>query len=282
MTLTPIYRDVFLSLEAYRQGSPLWPAFEAIAYRPNRAYFDGLTETYGTDLFGPGGLPGAVQQSAVALHGALLPAPSYRMEERAEAILEAIRPHLPGRLPDLCLGTLFFIAPAATLSIRGRPAIALGLERFSPMPPSTGEKFWYHPDEVVEMLPHEAAHAVRMEALGLPPTPQRLCLLDMVLLEGTALLFTDLLLGRETLGTFMNRDQLAWHKAHDTDVVNAAARDFGATGMAVFRRYFGADAPVSGYYTGLSLCRRYLERYGDGAMQELLLLPSTEVLRRLS
>jgi|GEM_PF-1737147 len=281
VSLTPVYRDVLLSLEAYRQGSPLWPAFATIAYQPHQAFFDGLTETYGPSLFGPEGLPGAVQQSALMLHEALRPAPTYRMEERAAAILEATRPYLPGPMPDLYVGTLFFTAPAATLSVRGRPAIALGLERFSPQPPSTGEKYWYHPDEVVEMLPHEAAHAVRMEALGLPPTPQGLSLLDMLLLEGTALLFTDLLLGRETIATFINPERLAWHKANDDWVLAAVDREFPATGMGVFRRYFAADAPVSGYYAGLSLCRRYLERYGAGAMPELLLLPSAEVLRRL-
>ncbi|MFZ5825641.1 MAG: DUF2268 domain-containing putative Zn-dependent protease [Bacillota bacterium] len=282
MSIIPVYRDVLLSLEAARQGSPLWAAFHNIAYRPNQPYFDGLTETYGADLFGPGGLSAVVEQSGPMLHQALRPAPSYQMEERATAILDAVRPHLPGRVPPLYLGTLFFLAPAATLSIAGRPALALGLERFSLQAPTQGEKYLYHPDEVVEMLPHEAAHAVRMEALGLDPTPQRLSLLDMVMLEGTALLFTDLLLGKETLATFMPADRLAWHKANDEAAVATVAREFPATGMGVFTRFFGAGSPVSGYYAGYSLCRRYLDRYGPGAMRELLVLPSAEILRRLA
>lgn len=282
MTLIPVYRDVLLSLEAAVQGSPLWPAFHNIAYQPNQAFFDGLTETYGPDLFGPHGLPGAVEAIAPALHQALRPAPSYRMEERATSILEGLRPYLPGRLPDLYLGSLFFMAPAATLSIRGRPALALGLERFTPNPPAAGEKFWYHPDEVAEMLPHEAAHAVRMEALSLPPSPQRLSLLEMVLLEGTALLFTDLLLGKETLATFMPAEQLNWHSANDQLVLSAIWPDLGRGGMEVFTRYFAAGSQISGYYAGYSLCRKYLERYGAGSMAELLCLPSYEVLRRLA
>jgi hypothetical protein len=281
MQIIPAYRDVWLSLEAARSGAPLWPAFEQIAYRPNRPLFDGLIETYGAELFGPHGLPGALASAAPALHEALRPAPSYRMEERASAIMEALRPHLPGRMPELYLGTLFFIAPAATLSVGGRPAIALGLERFTPHPPSGGEKYWYHPDEVVEMLPHEAAHAVRMEALGLAPTPRRLSLLDMALLEGTALLFTDLLLGKETLATFLPAAQLADHKRRDAEVLQAIAPHFGEGGMGVFLHYFGGRAPVSGYYAGYSLCRKYIERYGAESMRELLLLPSQEVLRRL-
>lgn len=280
MSAVPVYRDVLLALEAAGNGSPLWPAFHNIAYRPNRAYFDGLAETYGPALLGPEGLPGAVSRLAPALHTALRPAPAYRMEQRARQIMDGLRPLLPGRPPRLYLATLFFAAPAATIAVEGRPAIALGLERFSPAPPP-GPKYWYHPDEVVEMLPHEAAHAVRMEALGLPPTPRLLSLLDMVMLEGTALTFTDLLLGRETLATFMDPGRLHWHRANDALAVAAAAREFGAGGIEVFARYFAQDAPISGYWVGYSLCRRYLERYGPGSVGELLLLPSAEILRRL-
>lgn len=282
MSTLPVYRDVLLSLEAAQQGSPLWPAFHNIAYRPNRPFFDGLTETYGPDLFGPAGLQGAVSALAPALHQALRPSPSYRMEERTDRILRTIQPLLPGRLPPVYLATLFFMAPAATLSVNGRPAIALGLERFSPSPPPGEPKFWYHPDEVEEMLPHEAAHAVRMEALGLPPTPRQLSLLDMVMLEGTALLFTDLLLGRESLATFMPADRLAWHRANDGAVTAAAMRDLHKTGMPVFSRYFSMHAPISGYWVGYSLCRRYIERFGPGAMGELLRQPSAEILRRIA
>ncbi|MFZ5817114.1 MAG: DUF2268 domain-containing putative Zn-dependent protease [Bacillota bacterium] len=281
MNLIPVYRDVLISLEAARQGSPLWAAFHNIAYRPHRPYYDGLIETYGPDLFGPRGLEGAIATLAPHLHRALTPAPAYRMEERAAAILEATRPHLPGRMPDLYLAPLFFLAPAATIAVGGRPAIVLGLDRFSPVPPD-GPKYWYHPDEAVEMLPHEAAHAVRMEALDLPPTPRRLSLLEMVMLEGTALLFTDLLTGRETLATFMDPARLAWHKANDPWVVSAVAREFPAVGMEVFARYFSTESPISGYYAGYSLCRRYLEQHGQGAMRELLTLPSHEILRRLA
>jgi len=277
-----VYRSVLISLEAARRGSPLWPAFRSTAYEPHRPFFDGLAETYGQDLFGAGRLPGLVAAQAPALYAALLPAPLYSMEARAGAILEAIRPLLPGPPPDLYLGTLFFMAPAATLSVGGRPAIALGMERFSPSPPPAPQKFWYHPDEAALILPHEAAHAARMQALGLPPTPRRLSLLDMVMLEGTALLFTDLLLGKESLATFMPAGRLAWHKANDGQVVAAAALEFADEGMGVFTRYFAPEAPVSGYYVGYSLCRRFIDRYGPGAMRELLTLPSAEILRRIA
>ena len=280
MHITSVYRDVLLSLEAAALGSPLWPAFYHMAYLPHRAYFDGLAETYGPVLLGQGGLPGIVAGQAPALRLALRPAPGYRMEERVRAIMAKLQPLLPGPLPRVYLATLFFVAPAATVSVGGRPAIALGLERFSPAPPP-GPKYWYHPDDVEEMLPHEAAHVARMEALGLPAPPRALSLLDMVMLEGTALLFTDLLLGRETLATFMDPARLAWHRAHDGEAVAAAAREFDARGMAVFTRYFAVDAPVSGYWVGYSLCRRYLDRYGTAALRALLCMPSAEILRRL-
>lgn len=280
MRITPVYRDVLLSLEAAGLGSPLWPAFYHMAYLPHRAYFDGLADTYGPLLMGHGGLPGIVTRLAPALRRALQSAPGYRMEERVRSLMERLQPLLPGRVPHVWLATLFFAAPAATVAVGGRPEIALGMERFSPAPPP-GSRYWYPPEAAEEMLPHEAAHAVRMEALGLPPSPQHLTLLDMVMLEGTALLFTDLLVGRETLATFMDPGRLAWHRAHDAEAVAAAAREFHSGGLVVFARYFAADAPVSGYWVGYSLCRRYLERYGAGAVREMLCLPSEEILRRL-
>ncbi len=280
MRITPVYRDLLLSLRAAELGSPLWPAFCHMAYLPHRTYFDGLVETYGTLITGQGGLPGLVTRLAPALSRALRPAPAYRMEERVRAILARIEPLLPGPLPRVYLATLFFAAPAATVAVEGRPAVALGLERFSPSPPP-GPRYGYPPEGVEEMLPHEAAHVARMEALGLPPSPRYLSLLDMVMLEGTALHFTDLLLGRETLATFMSPERLAWHRAHDAEAIAAAAREFPAAGLAVFVRYFAADAPISGYWVGYSLCRRYLERHGAGAIREMLCLPSAEILRRL-
>lgn len=273
MSTIPVYRDLLGALQA---GQPLEPVLQA-----HWAFFAALDETYGPDQFGPGGAAGALERLAPALGQALAPSPSYRMETRAGAMLREVTPVLPGMAPDLYLGTLLFIAPAATLCVRGAPAIALGMERFHPAPPSGPPKYWYHPDEVVEMIPHEAAHAARMQALDLLPTPRRLSLLDMVMLEGTALTFTDLLLGKETLATFMPPDQLAHHRAHDSAMRAAAALDFGRTGMDIFTRYFGAGAPVSGYYVGYSLCREYLDRFGDPAIRELISLPSIEILHRL-
>lgn len=278
MALIPLYRDLLCALQ---YGPPFWPAFAAMACRPHQAYFDGLMETYGADMFGPAGLPGAVEQLAPTLRLALAPAPLYGLEQSAAAQMDAVAPLLPGRPPDIYLGTLFFTAPAATLAVGERPAIALGLERFHPAPPPAEPKVWYHPREIEEIIPHEAAHCARMQALGLPPSPQRLSLLDMVMLEGTALAFTDLLLGRESLATFMPADRLAWHMANDARVRAQAATDFQRCGMAPFRQYFSSTSPVSGYYVGLSLCREYLKRYGAGAMAELLMLPSQEILRRL-
>ena len=139
MHITPVYRDVLLSLEAAELGSPLWPAFYHMAYLPHRADFDGLADTYGPLLLDRGGLPGILAGQAPALRQALRPAPGYRMEERVRSIMTR-GPRLPGPLPRVFLATLFFAAPAATIAVEGRPAIALGLERFSPAPPA-GPKF---------------------------------------------------------------------------------------------------------------------------------------------
>lgn len=282
MAIIPVYVDVLRALAGTPPGTPVWPRFEAHAYIPHRAFFEGLLETYGSDMYGERGLPGAVEMAAPMLQQALAPAAAYHMEERCHRLLETAAPLLPGITPNLYLGTLLSMAPAATLSVLHRPAMALGLERFHPNPPPSDEKLLYHPDEVAEMIPHEAAHAARMQVLGLPPTPRRLSLLDMVMLEGTALTFTDLLLGRQTLATFMPPPQMAWHQAHEPEARAAAAADFAATGMDPFLKYFSHHSPVSGYYVGYSYCRDYLRKYGAGSISELMALPSAEILQRLS
>lgn len=281
MATIPLYRDVLCTLTATAPGTPVWPLFEAQVYRPHQAYFDGLQATYGETLFGPGGLRGAVETCAPALRERLPYAAWSGLETEAPRLLAQVTPLLPGDPPDLYLGTLFFTAPAGTISVSDRPAIALGLERFHPTPPRGWPKVWYHPSEVAEMIPHEAAHAARMQVLNLPPTPRRLSLLDMVMLEGTALTFTDLLLGKQTLATFMPPDHLAWHEAHRPAVLAAAAADFDQVGMDVFTRYFSPHSPISGYYVGYCLCRDYLQRHGPDSIRELIGLDSRSILARL-
>jgi hypothetical protein len=280
VAVIPLYRDILRTLSELPYGYPVWPRFEATVYYPHRAFFEGLVNTYGSDVFGPGGLPGAIERMAPALRESLRHAPGYGMEAEAQRWLDTVSPLLRWSPPNLYLGTLLFTAPAATLSVLGRPAMALGLERFHPSPPAAdqGDKYWYHPVEVAEMIPHEAAHVARMQALDLPPTPRRLSLLDMVMLEGTALTFTDLLLGKQTLATFLPPAQLAWHCANDAQVRAATAPDFAREGMDVFRQYFSADSPISGYYVGYSLCSEWLRRHGPDQIGTLIALPSAAIL----
>jgi uncharacterized protein YjaZ len=120
-----------------------------------------------------------------------------------------------------------------------------------------------------------------MQVLKLPPTPRRLTLLDMAMLEGTALTFTDLLLGRQTLATFLPADRLAWHRANDAYIRQAVLPDLAKSGMETFLRYFGADSPISGYYVGYSYCCDWLNRHGFDRVRDLVALPSHEILRTL-
>jgi hypothetical protein len=269
------------ALEAAPQGRLAWPWFEERVWYPHRAFFEGLEQTYGSDTFGPQGLQGALEAAAPALREALRPAATYGLEEYAARLMDWVGPKLPGTAPNVYLGTLLFIAPAATLQVLGRPAVALGLERFHPAPGPHSPKYWYHPSEVVEMLPHEAAHVARMQVLGLPPSPRELSLLDMLMLEGTALAFTDLLLGRQTLATFLDADRLAWHRAHDAYIRRAVEPDHSRTGMAMFEQYFAADSPISGYYLGYSYCCDWLNRHGPDRVRDLVSLPSERILMEL-
>jgi hypothetical protein len=285
-----VWRDLLRAGEAagWAPGRPLPPAFLPwflhTCYEPHKEYFDGLEETYGREFWGSQGLTGhLLAHGQRLLEATARIAASHDLAADVAALLARSTPLLPGPPPRVYVAPLFFLAPAATVSVGGRPAMAIAPERFAPHPlPPEPVKFTYAPAELVEMVPHEACHVARMEALGLPPTPRALSLLEMVMLEGTALVFADQITGRTTLRTFLPQERMAWHEAHDDAVIAHAVREFDQAGMPVFLRYFAADSPVSGYYVGYSLCRKYLDTFGPGTLPELVTMPSLAILRRLA
>lgn len=268
MHVIPVYRDLL---------SGGWP----YALQSQAPYFSGLEETYGREWFGPAGVPGLAAVTGDALLTRIADAAALtEWEDWAARCLQRAMEELPGPPPPLYLACLFDFAPGATLSVHGRPSIALGLERFRHDPPTPPPRHHYHPSELVEIVPHEAAHAARMQGLGLPPTPRLLPLKEMLMLEGTALLLTDQLLGRQSLRTFMPADMIASHQAWDPYLRQHVVPCLESGGMDAFHRFFSAASPVSGYYLGWSLCSDYLQRSGR-TLAELILTPADEVLRTL-
>jgi hypothetical protein len=274
LAVIPLYRDLLqLSTAAPQQFGPL-------ACRTFPTFFGGLWETYGPELFGPS-LPQALQALRPSLTGALQGAATLGLEQSAEVLLEQAGARLPGPAPECYLGTLLFTGPAATVGIGGAPAIVVGMERFTAQPPAGQPKQYYYPAELAEMIPHEAAHVARMGALDLPLSPKFLSLLEMCMLEGTALHFADSLVGRPTLATFMPAERIAWHEANREAVRQWVAGRWREGGLGAFQDYFGSDANLSGYWIGYDLCRRYLDRYGRDSLGELITMPSSLVLTRL-
>lgn len=280
MAVIRLDRD-FVKLDPLRP----WTSFAKHCEAPHRAYFAGLRATYGDDFYGQGGLRGAINRLGPPMVRQLRALDRDGAAGTVEDLLNRCRPLLPeAAAVDCYLGVLFYLAPAATLAVDSRPAIAVGLERFTPggAPSSPWGKYWYTLPELEEMIPHELCHAARMLALGLPPTPRELTLLDMILLEGTALTFTDRLVGRETLRTFMPPAVFERHRQQEPACISRALAEGDQVGLEPFSRYFGADSPISGYYVGYALCRDYLQRYGAASLPELVKLPSREILRRLA
>lgn len=259
------------------------PQFMQRVYQPHRDYFDGLEATYGPEIWGDdGALSHLVGHAQPLLESTLRGATTTHLDRMAAELLESSSRLLPGPTPTLYTAPLNFLAPAATVAVGGKPVVVVAPERFAPEPlPPQPAKFLYGPSELVEMVPHETCHVARMQALGLPPSPRELSLLDMVLLEGTALVFTDQIAGRTTLRTFLPPERMQWHEANEELVLATAAQDFGVIGMPAFIRYFAADSAISGYYVGYSLCRTYLDIYGPGSLPDLIVMPSELVLERL-
>jgi hypothetical protein len=274
VAVIPLYRDLLRLHEA----SP--HQFGALACQAYPTFFRGLWETYGPDLFGPS-LPRSLQAIGPALAGALAQATGLGLEAKAEELLTQSAALLPGPSPDCYLGTLLFTGPAATVGIGGVPTVVVGMERFTAQPPAGGPKQFYHPAELAEMIPHEAAHVARGRTLGLPMSPRGLSLLEMCMFEGTALHFADSLVGRQTLATFMPADRIAWHEANRAPIRQWVQGQWREGGFPTFQRYFGSEASLSGYWIGYDLCRRYLEAFGPGSLSGLITLPSSAVLARL-
>jgi hypothetical protein len=274
VAVIPLYRDLL------RLSGSAPDRFGSLACQTFPIFFGGLWETYGADLFGPS-LPQSLQTLRPNLTAALQGATTLGLEQAAAALLAQAGSRLPGLAPDCYLATLLFTGPAATVGIGGAPAIVIGMERFTAGPPAGGPKLYYHPAELAEMIPHEAAHVARMGALDLPLSPKYLSLLEMCMLEGTALHFADSLVGRPTLATFMPADRIAWHEANRESVRNWMTGRWREGGLSAFQSYFGQGANLSGYWVGYDLCRRYLERYGRDSLRELITLPSATVLTRL-
>lgn len=274
MAVIPLYRELI----RLHQAAP--HQFGALACQRYPTYFGGLWETYGPELFGPS-LPGSLQAIGPVLTGALQGATLLGLEERAEALLSQSAALLPGPSPDCYLGTLLFTGPAATVGLGGAPVIVVGMERFTAQPPVGGPKQFYHAAELAEMIPHEAAHVARGQALQLAMSPRNLSLLEMCMLEGTALHFADSLVGRQTLATFMPAERIAWHEANREPIRQWVRGQWRESGFPTFRRYFGSEADLSGYWIGYDLCRRYLEACGPDSLGSLITMPSAAVLARL-
>lgn len=172
---------------------------------------------------------------------------------------------------DVYLGFGFHVAPASSLIVGGRPAIALHVE---------------HPRCRAESTPtlvaHEFAHCARAATLALPLSPAELPLGEMLAYEGTAALFADAVLGADTLGQMMPPGEREWHEAHADAVIAAARAEWDRRGRATAMRWFGVGARPSGYWVGERLCRGRLDARagrmaGPGNLRALLSLPAREL-----
>lgn len=285
MRVHAVYRDL-LAVPPGLPPAAFWSAFLRRCYKKHKAVFDGIVDAYGPELLGPNPLlnlttyTGPICRAAI---GRLVTAEPGAAEARCSQLLTECWPEAWGALPDCYLGTLFGLAPAAALHIGGRPGMLIGLERFlpgdTPDPTATPEaaaRRTYHLSDLAEMIPHEACHVARARLLGQHLAPTHLPLLDLIMLEGTALWFTDARLGRQTLLTFLPQQEWERHQANEAELLAALRPHLGESGSAVFRRHFADGAAINGYYAGWAVCRRYLERQASDPVA-LTGLPSTAI-----
>lgn len=284
MRVHAVYQDLLAVPPGLPPGA-FWSAFLRRCYRKHRPLFDGLVAAYG-ELLGPAALQLLATQAGPpcrAAIGRLVSAQPGAADAACSELLTECWPAAWGEPPDLYIGTLFGLAPAAALMVGGRPSVAVGLERFVPdgvpdpaATPDAAASRTYHLADLAEIIPHESCHVARSRLLQQPLAPTRLPLLDLILMEGTALWYSDSRLGRQTILTFLPQADWERHQAQEEQMLQAVTPDLQRSGAAIFRRHFAAPALVNGYYLGWSVCRRYLERQG-GDPVSLTATPSAEI-----
>lgn len=284
MSVLPVYRDL-LAIPPGLTRDAFADAFNRRCWQRHRPLWEGMQETFGPALLGPGGVQQLVRHVGPAVRtaiGNLAAAHAGAPEQHCADLLAQTWPSEWGAAPDCYVATLFGLGPAATLSVQGQPALAIGLERFVPdgtpegVDPELGPARAYRLADLAEMIPHEGCHVARFRMLGLAPIPHRLPLLELIALEGTALWFSDERLGRQTLRSFMPTGEWERHQRAEVELLQSVVPRLGESGPQVYLGHFSALAPVSGYYLGWAICRRFLERQG-GSAAAMASLPAAEL-----
>lgn len=183
--------------------------------------------------------------------------------------VEHVRPAPPWLPPggfDVYVGFGFGVAPASSLLVEGRPAIALHFEHSQ-----------CRRELLQTMVAHEFGHCARAAALDLSLSPAELTLAEMVAYEGTATCFADAVLGEDTLAPMMTESDRRWHEQHEQAVRDAFARERDASGMATALRWFAAGGRPSGYWLGARMCAAWLAKEGK-SLARLLAAPAGQLL----
>lgn len=244
--------------ELHRQVlRPLWPSVEPAQLFERTWRAACLKLASGAWPVSPRAGQGALEAAIASAHERCLAALGA-----TDAGAAATPPWLSDSGFDVYVGFGFGAAPATSLLVGGRPAIALHFEH-----PQC------RPELLETLVTHEFAHCARSAALGLPLSPAELGLADMIAYEGTAARFADAVLGLDTLGQMMSADDRRWHEENEAAVRAAFQAERDGKGMRVALRWFSAGGRPSGYWLGARLC----DAWRGGTLADLLAAPTAEL-----
>jgi len=263
MSILRLYEDFFKFLDEWRDGEDLWAICQRKYLEPHAAFLHAYWKNF--DHFDLAQIAQRVQKIKREDYGHLR---SLIMAEDptvlAEGTLGRARALLPMEPePDVYLFVGFFSADGKVLEIQGKPAIAIGMERFKSF------------RDLPLLVAHEYGHCAQKILLKNPIPGEGRTLLGHVTAEGLAVLFTEALYPEIPLHRhlFISPERLRWCEGNEEVLIELAAGDL--TSEKLVPVFFGSgDAeagipPRVGYYLARQMVGRSFPRHGAKELAEI-------------
>lgn len=256
MAIEALYTDFFRFLDHGPEEGE-WEAYRRIYLDPHRDFFDAHWACF--EGFDQTQLAERVErikrEDYGHLHSLILeqdPIGLARETMRKCRSLLSLDPE-----PDVYLFVGFFSADGKALEVKGRPAIALGLERFKDF------------KDFPLLLAHEYGHCAGLNSLKGITSGGENTLLDTLTREGLAVLFTEAVYPEIPLyrHLFLTSERLRWCEENREALLDLAGGDLNSGKLAPV--FFGSGDPEAGipprigYYLARQMMRQCLTHHGD-------------------
>jgi hypothetical protein len=273
MAVFSLYRDFFRFLQALEGDADPWEWYQKIYLDPHKKFFRAYWSAYFPQM-DLGTLQDRVRRVRRGHYSALEHLLQQNdLERQVQEILARCLAILPSFAePDVFIIIGFFSPDGFLVTIGGRPAIGIGLERFRNL-------------RLVDIiLAHEYGHYARRLALGYSPSSGPESLEQKLLSEGLSISVSRRVCPGRRLCDYllMSPQRLNWCQENEARLMALARPELGSDRLVPV--FFGCGQPDAGIpartglYLGHRLVERALQRMGWGAFKRLLAMPDIAAL----